>query len=291
MQDSGDDVKTDTARPRRKGIYLLPNLLTTGAMFGGFYAILAAMNGNFEHAAVAIFVAMFFDGLDGQVARLTNTQSDFGVQYDSLSDMVSFGVAPAVVAYSWMLHSLGKVGWVAAFIYASCAALRLARFNTQVNIVDKRYFIGLASPAAAALVAGLVWNGYELEPSSPTAVLTALVTAAAGILMVSNFRYKSLKGLDLKGKVPFVAILVAVLAIVILASYPAELLFLSALTYALSAPIFWLLRYRRKQRFPSAAATKEEPVFQQPVFQEPLAQDASAEPNDMQPAPPRQENP
>jgi CDP-diacylglycerol--serine O-phosphatidyltransferase len=285
MQERGDDVNTDNARPRRKGIYLLPNLLTTGAMFGGFYAILAAMNGNFEHAAVAIFVAMFFDGLDGQVARMTNTQSDFGVQYDSLSDMVSFGVAPAVVAYSWMLHSLGKVGWVAAFIYASCAALRLARFNTQVNIVDKRYFIGLASPAAAALVAGLVWNGYGLEPSSPTAVLTALVTAAAGILMVSNFRYKSLKGLDLKGKVPFFAILIAVLAVVILASYPAELLFLSALTYALSAPVFWLLRYRRKQRSPLPVASKQEPVFQ-----EPRAQEASVEPNDLQPAPPHQEN-
>lgn len=159
MQDNVEQDNNPDIQVRRRGIYLLPNLLTTGAMFGGFYAILAAMNGRFEHAAIAIFVAMFFDGLDGQVARLTNTQSAFGVQYDSLSDMVSFGVAPAVVAFSWMLHSLGKVGWAAAFIYASCAALRLARFNTQVNIVDKRFFVGLASPAAAALVAGLVWNG------------------------------------------------------------------------------------------------------------------------------------
>src|SRR5210317_1704646 len=143
MTESSDNPEV-TPRMRRRGIYLLPNLLTTGAMFGGFYAILAAMNGHFEQAAVAIFVAMFFDGLDGQVARLTNTQSDFGVQYDSLSDMVSFGVAPAVLSFSWMLHTLGKVGWSAAFIYASCAALRLARFNVQVASVDKRFFIGLA---------------------------------------------------------------------------------------------------------------------------------------------------
>ena len=232
----------DTPRTRRRGIYLLPNVLTTGAMFGGFYAILAAMNGNFAHAAIAIFVAMFFDGLDGQVARLTNTQSDFGVQYDSLSDMVSFGIAPAVLAFSWMLHTLGKVGWAAAFIYASCAALRLARFNTQVTLVDKRFFIGLASPTAAALVAGLVWNGHDVDPGGSTAILAALVTSLAGILMVSNFRYKSLKGLDLKGRVPFMVILAIVMVLVVISIDPPAMLLLLALTYTLSAPVFWVIR-------------------------------------------------
>ena len=241
MTENADNQEV-TPRARRRGIYLLPNLLTTGAMFGGFYAILAAMNGHFEQAAVAIFVAMFFDGLDGQVARMTNTQSDFGVQYDSLSDMVSFGVAPAVLAFSWMLHTLGKVGWAAAFIYASCAALRLARFNIQVSAVDKRYFIGLASPTAAALVAGLVWNGYDVEPTAPTAILTAVVTSLAGILMVSNFRYKSLKGLDLKGRVPFMVILGIVLVLVVITIDPPAMLLLFALTYTLSAPVFWVIR-------------------------------------------------
>ena len=234
-------------RGRRRGIYLLPNLLTTGAMFGGFYAILAGMNGNFEHAAIAIFVAMFFDGLDGQVARLTNTQSAFGVQYDSLSDMVSFGVAPAVVAFSWMLEDLGKVGWAAAFIYASCAALRLARFNTQVDVADKRFFTGLASPSAAALVAGMVWSGYGEAPTTALAVVAAIVTSLAGLLMVSNFRYKSLKGLDLKGRVPFVVILAVVMIFVVISIDPARVLLAMALAYACSAPLYWLYsRYRKR---------------------------------------------
>lgn len=248
-------------RTRRRGIYLLPNLLTTGAMFGGFYAILAAMNGRFEQAAIAIFVAMFFDGLDGQVARLTNTQSDFGVQYDSLSDMVSFGMAPAVLSFSWMLHTLGKVGWAAAFIYASCAALRLARFNVQASVVDKRYFIGLASPTAAALVAGLVWNGYDVEPNMSTAILAAVVTSLSGILMVSNFRYKSLKGIDLKGRVPFMVILGIVLALVIISIDPAAMLMLFALTYTLSAPVFWLIRWARGKETDDLTTTElDEPV-------------------------------
>lgn len=263
MQDNAEQDSSPDIQARRRGIYLLPNLLTTGAMFGGFYAILAAMNGRFEHAAIAIFVAMFFDGLDGQVARLTNTQSAFGVQYDSLSDMVSFGVAPAVVAFSWMLHTLGKVGWAAAFIYASCAALRLARFNTQVNIVDKRFFVGLASPAAAALVAGLVWNGYDAEASVVTASLAAIITACAGILMVSNLRYKSLKGLNLKGKVPFMVILAVVMAVVVISSYPAEVLLLMAITYALSAPVFWFIsRFYKKRGQASEAEGADGATFQ-----------------------------
>lgn len=239
-------------RTRHKGIYLLPNLFTTGALFAGFYAILAGMDGKFAAAAIAIFVAMIFDGLDGRVARLTNTSSEFGVQYDSLSDMVSFGVAPAVVAFSWMLNELGRIGWAAAFIYASCAALRLARFNTQVDVVDKRYFIGIASPTAAALVAGLVWSGHDAEPSSQVAVLAALVTALSGLLMVSSFRYHSFKGLDLKGKVPFVVLFGIAMSLVIITIDPPRILFLMALTYALSAPSQWLWRkLRSRQQKPS----------------------------------------
>lgn len=248
-QTTTEDVAVEESpaevRVRHRGIYLLPNLLTTGAMFAGFYAILAGMNGNFHHAALAIFVAMFFDGLDGQVARMTNTQSAFGVQYDSLSDMVSFGVAPAVVAFSWMLHSIGKLGWAAAFIYASCAALRLARFNTQVDVVDKRYFIGLASPSAAALVAGMVWSGQGEEPSTALALLAAVVTAAAGLLMVSNLRYKSLKGMDLKGRVPFFVILAVALVVAIILIDPARMLLGLAIVYALSGPVVWFHQLRK----------------------------------------------
>ena len=248
--DDSDGVES-TPQPRsrrRRGIYLLPNLLTTGALFGGFYAILSAMNGKFEAAAVAIFVAMLFDGLDGRVARMTHTESDFGVQYDSLSDMVSFGVAPAVVSFSWMLFTLGKVGWAGAFVYASCAALRLARFNTKVGIADSRYFVGLASPAAAGLVAAMVWSGYDtVEPTRSLAVLALIVTVAAGLLMVAPMRYSSLKAIDFKGRVPFVAIFaVAMLVSVIVVDPPRVLLFM-AVIYALSGPAVYLLRcYRRR---------------------------------------------
>lgn len=249
--ESSSAENTDTPGPERarhKGIYLLPNLFTTGALFAGFYAILAGMDGKFEAAAIAIFVAMIFDGLDGRVARLTHTSSEFGVQYDSLSDMVSFGVAPAIVAFSWMLNQLGRVGWAAAFIYASCAALRLARFNTQVDSVDSRYFIGIASPTAAALVAGMVWSGYDAEPSSQLALVAAFVTALSGLLMVSNFRYHSFKGLDLKGKVPFVVLFGIAMALVIITIDPPRILFLLALTYSLSAPAQWLWRKFRSSR-------------------------------------------
>lgn len=222
-----------------RGIYLLPNLFTTGAMFAGFYAILAGMDGKFEAAAIAIFVAMIFDGLDGTVARMTHTSSEFGVQYDSLSDMVSFGVAPAVVAFSWILNEVGRIGWAAAFIYASCAALRLARFNTQVDIVDKRYFIGLASPTAAALVAGMVWSGLEIEHTTEFALIAAVITAFSGLMMVSGFRYHSLKSVDLKGRVPFVVIFSVVMALIIVTIDPPRILFFLALAYALSAPLVW----------------------------------------------------
>jgi CDP-diacylglycerol--serine O-phosphatidyltransferase len=225
---------------RRKGIYLLPNILTTGALFGGFYAVLSGFSGHFEFAAMAIFAAMIFDGLDGRVARMTNTQSDFGVQYDSLSDMVSFGVAPAIVAYGWGVSDLGKLGLAAAFVYASCAALRLARFNVQAELADKKTFTGLPSPAAAALIAGFIWSTYDIEPSLGLSVLGAVLTAAAGLLMVSNFKYPSFKEVDLRGKVPFIVILSIVMGFVVITIDPPRILFAMALTFSFSAPLIWV---------------------------------------------------
>ncbi|MGS2723853.1 CDP-diacylglycerol--serine O-phosphatidyltransferase [Porticoccus sp. GXU_MW_L64] len=247
IQEHEEEETVDGRPVRRRGIYLLPNLLTTGALFSGFYAILAGMNGHFEVAAIAIFVAMVFDGLDGRVARLTNTQSAFGVQYDSLSDMVSFGVAPAVVSFSWGLNELGKLGWAVAFIYVSCAALRLARFNTQVGTVDSRFFIGLASPAAAALVAAMVWAGHDTEIGVGLALVAAVITGVAGILMVLNVRYHSFKGLDLRGRVPFVMILVAVFVFVVVSIDPPKMLLLLGLVYAASGPVAQIVRRLRRQ--------------------------------------------
>ena len=190
---------------RRRGIYLLPNLFTTAALFCGFYAIVAAINARYELAAIAMFVAMVLDGMDGRIARMTNTQSDFGVQYDSLSDLVSFGLAPALVMYQWSLYGLGKPGWLAAFVYAAATALRLARFNTQAETEDKQFFQGLPSPAAAALIAGFIWLGdaNDLNDGTNLIWITFPLTVAAGLLMVSNIRYHSFKQFDLKGRVPF----------------------------------------------------------------------------------------
>ena len=236
---------------RRRGIYLLPNLFTTAALFAGYYAIVAAMQGHFEAAAIAIFVAMILDGLDGRVARMTNTQSDFGAQYDSLADLASFGIAPSLVMYQWALSDLGKLGWLAAFIYTASAALRLARFNTQVGTADKNYFQGLASPAAAAIIAGLVWVGNDhIEPGRAMNIASLVLTAVVGLLMVSNFRYHSFKGIDLRGKVPFIRILLFVLVIVLITYDPPIVLFTVFFGYALSGPIMTLiqLRQRRVQR-------------------------------------------
>ncbi len=235
------------AKARSRGIYLLPNLFTSAALFSGFFAVIAAMNGSFEKAAIAIFVSMVLDGLDGRVARMTNTQSEFGAQYDSLADMVSFGVAPALVAFSWALHDVGRFGWFAAFVFVAGAALRLARFNTQIGSVDKRYFIGLASPAAAAVIAGMVWVGteFEVDPARYAPAIAVLVSAM-GILMVSNFHYHSFKDIDLKGKVPFVVLLGAVLVIGVISIDPAVLLWLIFVVYACSGPVQALLRYRKK---------------------------------------------
>ena len=228
------------SRPARKGIYLLPNLLTTGALFGGFYAVLSGFSGQYEWAAMAIFAAMLFDGLDGRVARMTNTQSDFGVQYDSLSDMVSFGVAPAIVAYGWGVSDLGKLGLAAAFVYASCSALRLARFNVQAGISDGKIFTGLPSPVAAALVAGFVWSLHDVEPSFWLSSLGAVITTAAGLLMVSNFQYPSFKEIDMKGKVPFIVILSVVMGFVVITIDPPRILFAMAVVFSLWAPLLWV---------------------------------------------------
>jgi CDP-diacylglycerol--serine O-phosphatidyltransferase len=232
---------------RPRGIYLLPNLFTTGALFAGFYAITSAIGGRYETAVVSIFVAMILDGLDGRVARLTNTQSEFGAQYDSLSDMLSFGVAPALVMYLFAFSSLGKVGLFAAFVHTAGGALRLARFNTQIATADKRYFQGLPSPAAAAIPAGFIWicieYGYDMSVFKYVALL--LITCT-GLLMVSNFRYSSFKEIDLKGRVPFFVAITLMLAIAFVMAQPAIMLFLLFLGYAISGPVVTLVMRRRK---------------------------------------------
>ncbi|AEF55606.1 CDP-diacylglycerol--serine O-phosphatidyltransferase [Marinomonas posidonica] len=224
--DSMDEAEIcDEKKQPRKEVYLLPNLFTTAALFSGFYSIIAAMNGDYGHAAVAIFISMVFDGLDGRVARLTHTQSAFGAEYDSLADMVSFGIAPALVAFTWSLAPLGKVGWIAAFIYAVGAALRLARFNTMLGIEEKRYFTGLPSPAAAAIVASVIWAANESGISGEAlSTLMALLVPVVGLLMVSNVKYRSFKDLNLKGRVPFVVLLMAVLVLVLIALEPSLVL-------------------------------------------------------------------
>ena len=230
----------------RKGIYLLPNLLTTGGLFSGFFAIVASMNGRFEAAAVAIFIAMIFDGLDGRVARLTNTQSEFGAQYDSMSDLVAFGMAPALVAYNWGLADYGKFGWLAAFVYVACAALRLARFNANLGVTDSRFFQGLASPAAAGIIAGMVWTGSTHEiVGDKIGYLVGLLTIAAGLLMVSNFRYNSFKDVNWRDKVGFLTILIVLLVFVVIASRPAEMLFGIFFIYACSGPITTIRSVRK----------------------------------------------
>jgi CDP-diacylglycerol--serine O-phosphatidyltransferase len=244
----GRRINSFTFTPQR-GIYLLPNLLTTSALFAGFFTIVSVMKNQFEMAAIAIFVAMIADSLDGRVARLTNTQTAFGAQYDSLSDMVAFGIAPASVIYGWSLIKLGKVGWLVAFLYAAATALRLARFNTQV--VDKRYFQGLPSPAAAALIASLVWLGEGNAISGMhMSIPGALLTIAVAILMVSTIRYSSFKMIDFKGKVPFFTVVVVVFLLAAIALEPAEILFAVFLIYMLSGPIWtlWQLRKMRKMR-------------------------------------------
>lgn len=256
-EDTVDIDLHDEAKTRRRGIYLLPNLITTAALFAGFYAIVAGMNGNFVASALAIIVAGFLDTADGRVARWTRTESQFGAEYDSLSDMVAFGVAPALVAFSWGLDSLGQAGWVATFVYMACAALRLARFNTKG---DNKTFTGLASPAAAAIIACSVWAWTDFElgtPSAAAAVFMAILVVGVGLLMVSNFIYFSPKVLELKGRVPFITLVLVVLVFAILFLDPPRVLLLIALAYAASGPVQHLWRRWRKHRRLKAADARE----------------------------------
>jgi CDP-diacylglycerol--serine O-phosphatidyltransferase len=247
---------TPPGPPRPRAIYLLPNLFTSGGLFAGFFAIIAASQGRFEAACIAIFVAAVLDGVDGRVARLTNTQSEFGVQYDSLADLVSFGMAPALVMYHWSLASLradsvtlGKLGWLAAFLYAACAALRLARFNSQVAQVDKRYFIGLASPAAAAIMASFVWTFHDLHfRGAELRWLAMPLTVAVALLMVSRVRYSSFKGSGTgprADRVPFVWVLIALVVLVALVVDPPKVLLAASVLYALAGPVLWTWRRMR----------------------------------------------
>ncbi|MBV8742273.1 MAG: CDP-diacylglycerol--serine O-phosphatidyltransferase [Sinobacteraceae bacterium] len=252
---------TEELKPRRKGMYLLPNLFTTGCLFSGFYAIVASIDKHFVPAGAAIFVAMLFDTLDGRVARLTHTESAFGKEYDSLADMVAFGLAPAIVAYQWGVVLIseygrywGRFGWLACFFYTAAAGMRLARFNTRAA-ADKRYFEGLPSPSGAAIVAGFVWFSSEFPQPGLTGLIAAfIVTASAGALMVSRFSYPSFKQFNLDRRVKFAYMLIVPLFFVLIAvDTPAMLLSMFA-TYALSAPVLWLgRRIRRLFRGPPRA--------------------------------------
>jgi len=247
---------TKTTKSQSKGIYLLPNLFTTGALFAGYYSIIAGINGKFEIAAIAIFIAALLDGLDGRVARLTNTQSEFGEQYDSLSDLISFGLAPSLLMYNWSLNSfanvhpiMGKIAWLVAFVYAVSGALRLARFNVQIDTTDKAYFQGLPSPAAAALLSSFVWVAVDHDFSGESLRYVALIaTLVTGLLMVSKFRYYSFKTLPFKESVPFVWILVLVFVFVLLAIAPAKVLFVVFLGYALFGILLTLTGLRKKRK-------------------------------------------
>jgi len=264
---SDPEIDDSPPRPRRKGVYVLPNLFTLAALFGGFYAIVMAMNGRFEQAAVGVFCAMVLDSLDGRVARMTNTQSTFGEQMDSLSDMVSFGAAPALIVYEWALKGMGKAGWVAAFVYCSCAALRLARFNTNLTVVDKRYFQGLPSPAAAAVVMGFIWlmddAGYQ--PSDMHGWLAGLamaLTLVAGLTMVTNLPFYSFKEFSLKRTVPFVVIVALALAIALINLHPPIVLFAVFCLYASSGYGVYVWRRMKGRPVSVIATSTDEPEEQ-----------------------------
>ncbi len=238
------EIQVDGRRVTRKGIYLLPNLFTTGGLFAGFFAIIAAMNGQFEKAAIAITVAANLDVMDGAVARLTKTQSEFGAQYDSLHDLVSFGVAPAILIYSWSLQELGKLGWMTSFVYVACAALRLARFNSQNQNEDKKFFTGLGSPASALLIVGFVWTNVDnqLPVNVPFAMLALVVCVWGALLMVSNFKFASPKQIDLQGRVPFVMILSAVFGLALFFINPPLVMLAVALSYSFSGPVYTFVK-------------------------------------------------
>ncbi len=247
-------------RKRRKGIYILPNLFTLAALFGGFYAIVMAMNLRFDLAAIGVFAAMVLDSLDGRVARMTNTQSAFGEQMDSLSDMVSFGAAPALIAYEWALKGLGRWGWVAAFVYCACAALRLARFNVNTAVVDKRYFQGLPSPAAAALVTGLIWVMNDLEwAGAELSWVMFAVALYAGLTMVTNVPFYSFKDLHMKRSVPFAAIVLIALVIAVINIHPPIVLFAVFVVYSLSGYGVYAWRKAKGQHTSVISTSTDEP--------------------------------
>ncbi|GJM12331.1 MAG: phosphatidylserine synthase [Pseudohongiella sp.] len=252
-------VSEDGRKVRRRGIYLLPNMMTLGALFSGFYAIIAGMSGDFNEAGWAILIAGVLDGLDGRIARLTNTQSAFGAQFDSLSDMVSFGVAPALIMFSWAFAPLGRLGWAASFIYMSCAALRLARFNVQLGTVDKRFFVGLQSPLAAGVITFLPWFGYKygLEVTPLVSYFCAILTVFIGFLMISNYKYFSFKELQFKGTVPYMVFVFVVIMLVVVAQNPHEVLLTMSIAYALSGPIMWA--YKKQPVKITAPKSKAKP--------------------------------
>ena len=263
MHDGEENLKTVTEvvpRRRRKGIYILPNLFTLAALFGGFYAIVMAMNGRFDQAAIGVFCAMVLDSLDGRVARLTNTQSAFGEQMDSLSDMVSFGAAPALIAYIWSLTSLGRWGWIGAFIYCACAALRLARFNVNTAVVDKRFFQGLPSPAAAALVAGYIWLMNDLGVKGlDVRWITFGLMLYAGLTMVTNVPFYSFKDVQMKRSVPFVVIVLIALGIAIINIDPPTVIFGLFVVYGLSGYVLYGWRKAKGQQTSVISTSTDEP--------------------------------
>ena len=247
-------------RKRRKGIYILPNLFTLAALFGGFYAIVMAVNGRFDQAAIGVFCAMVLDSLDGRVARMTNTQSAFGEQMDSLSDMVSFGAAPALIAYMWTLKGLGRWGWIAAFVHCACAALRLARFNVNTTVVDKRYFQGLPSPAAAALIAGFIWlmNDLDVPPADVSWVMFALALYA-GLSMVTNAPFYSFKDVQMKKSVPFVVIVLIALGLAVITIHPPIVLFAVFMVYGFSGYGVYAWRKFKGVQTSVISTSKDEP--------------------------------
>ena len=272
MHDGQDTSPTplEHIKPRRKGIYVLPNLFTLAGLFGGFYAIVMAMNGRFHEAALGVFCAMVLDSLDGRVARMTNTQSAFGEQMDSLSDMVSFGAAPALIAYEWSLKGLGRWGWIAAFVYCACAALRLARFNVNTAVVDKRFFQGLPSPAAAALVMGFIWLMTDLQIKGDEVVillglelkvrwLMFCFALFAGLTMVTNAPYYSFKDVNMKKSVPFAVIVLIALGIAVINIDPPTVLFGIFVAYGVSGYVIYAYRKANGIRTSVIATSKDEP--------------------------------
>jgi CDP-diacylglycerol--serine O-phosphatidyltransferase len=240
-KDADHGAILQAAKKPARGVYLLPNLFTTASLFSGFYAVVAGMGGDFDNAAIAILISMILDTLDGRVARMTNTQSKFGAEYDSLADVVAFGMTPALVVFSWALQSLGNLGWVATFIYVAAGALRLARFNVQFEVVDKRYFVGLPIPAAAGVLASMVWVGHDFDiQGSDYALSVALLVTVIGMLMVSSFPYYSFKEVDFKGKVPFITLLAIVLVFALVSLQPPAVLWLIFSLFALSGPVVYV---------------------------------------------------